>query len=334
MSRVDVIVPCYNYGRFLRGCVESVLSQAGPRVRVLIIDDASPDNSVEVAADLVKGDARVTLLRHSTNRGHIVTYNEGLDWVSAKYLLLLSADDYLLPGALDRATALMNTHPQVGFTYGGAIMLDSESGETRLGEELPCRNAYRILEGSEFIACSGGSNIVFSPTAVVRTEFQKMVGGYREDLPHCADMELWLRLAAHGAVGYIKTPQAVYRRHGDNMSLPYMDRWLPDLKQRDAALNCFFSAYGHMIPNAVQLRQRATYQLSCAAVAYASDAFEDGELNASRELVTFVQRACPDATRSLQWAKFALKRTVGVRMFRTLRSLIRRIKPAPKQGNF
>ena len=63
MSSVDVIIPCYRYAHFLKQCVGSVLMQSGPEIRVLILDDASPDNTVEVAAELAKNDARVTVRR-------------------------------------------------------------------------------------------------------------------------------------------------------------------------------------------------------------------------------------------------------------------------------
>lgn len=63
-SSVDVVVPCYRYGHFLRQCVESVLSQASVDVRVLIIDDASPDNTAEVASALASMDPRVYFVRH------------------------------------------------------------------------------------------------------------------------------------------------------------------------------------------------------------------------------------------------------------------------------
>src|SRR5690348_14683949 len=112
VSTVDVIVPSYRYGRFLRQCVESVLTQSVRNVRVLIIDDASPDNTSEVAAGLASEDGRVEWRRHTANIGHIATYNEGIEWVSARYTLLLSADDYLLPGALERAVNLMDAHPE------------------------------------------------------------------------------------------------------------------------------------------------------------------------------------------------------------------------------
>jgi glycosyltransferase involved in cell wall biosynthesis len=130
VSSVDVIVPCYRYGHFLRECVESVLSQTDVDDRVLIIDDASPDNTAEVAAELVREDPRVTCIRHSENKGHIGTYNQGIKWASADYMLILSADDYLLPGALSRAAHLMDAHPEVGFTFGNVMELNDDATRT------------------------------------------------------------------------------------------------------------------------------------------------------------------------------------------------------------
>ena len=92
MSTVDVIVPCYNYARFLKQSVESVLGQSC-QTRVLIINDASSDNSREVATELARQDSRVTFLDHARNKGHIASYNEGIEWLSGEYYLLLSADD-------------------------------------------------------------------------------------------------------------------------------------------------------------------------------------------------------------------------------------------------
>src|SRR5256885_7498232 len=107
MTQVDVVVPCYNYAGFLRQCVESVLSQEGVDVRVLIIDDCSKDATPEVGAALAAQDARVEFRRHAVNHGHIATYNEGLlDWAAGEFSLLLSADDVLIPGAFARATRL------------------------------------------------------------------------------------------------------------------------------------------------------------------------------------------------------------------------------------
>src|SRR5215469_6462623 len=114
MNQVDVVIPCYNYAHYLRQCVESVLLQTGVAVRVLIIDDASADDTALVGSGLAAQDSRVEFRRHLTNQGHIATYNEGLlDWASNEYSLLLSADDMLTPGALARSVRLLNSHPDV-----------------------------------------------------------------------------------------------------------------------------------------------------------------------------------------------------------------------------
>src|SRR3954467_11927005 len=105
-TTVSIIVPCYNYAHFLAKCVNSVLAQEGVTVEVLIIDDCSTDDTETVGAQLAT-DSRVTFRRHDNNIGHIATYNEGLDWVTGEYTVLLSADDLLTPGALARATAAM-----------------------------------------------------------------------------------------------------------------------------------------------------------------------------------------------------------------------------------
>ena len=87
-------------------------------VDVLIVDDASPDDSAAVAYRLADEDPRVSVLVHPTNMGHIATYNDGLARAKGDYVVLLSADDAITPGSLARSTALMEAHPSVGFVYG------------------------------------------------------------------------------------------------------------------------------------------------------------------------------------------------------------------------
>jgi len=308
MSSVDVIVPCYRYGRFLRECVKSVLSQSVHDLRVLIIDDESPDNTAEVAGDVVKQDPRVTFVRHSTNKGHIATYNEGIDWACADYMLILSADDYLLPGALSLSTSLMDAYPEVGFTFGRIIRMD-DSGATAPTTDVKSKADFRILTGMQFIELSGASNIVATPTAVVRTALQKRLGGYRHQLPHSGDMEMWLRFATHASVGKINEYQAVYRRHCSNMSIAYLaNGWLGDFHQRRAALDCFFEYYTS--PSSRQLHQRLFWSLACCAIGCASSALKEGESEIADQLSSFALDVCPELRRSLRWVKFNVKRFV------------------------
>jgi glycosyltransferase involved in cell wall biosynthesis len=121
MSSVSVIIPCYRYAQFFPECVASVLAQRDVDLRVLILDDASPDETPAVAAALAATDSRIEYRRHAANQGHIATYNDGLAWASGDYTAMVSADDLLTPGALARAARLLDAHPEVGFVYGSIV---------------------------------------------------------------------------------------------------------------------------------------------------------------------------------------------------------------------
>ena len=328
MSSVDVIVPCYRYGHFLRECVESVLAQSVSNLRVLIIDDASPDNTSEIAADLAKSDSRLTFLKHLSNKGHIATYNEGIEWASSDYMLLLSADDYLLPGALNRAVKLMDANPEVAFSFGNAFER-FPSGVQKPIHSVTGKANSRILAGFRFIELSGPRNIVPTPTAVVRTQLQRRLGGYRSELTHTGDMEMWLRLAAHGSVGMLKAYQAVYRRHTGNMSLAYMEEGLlPGMQQRKTAVKCFFQTCGHILPDTNRLQRRFYWLLARDAIDLGSSAFNTGKTQSSQALCDFALRTCPHIRWSFAWMKFAFKRRIGFKAWRALLpmwALIRRV---------
>jgi glycosyl transferase family 2 len=337
MSSVDVIVPCYRYAHFLRECVGSVLAESELNVRVLIIDDASPDNTAEVATDLVREDSRVAFRRHATNKGHIATYNEGIEWLAADYMLLLSADDYLLPGALSMAANLMNAHPEVGFTFG-KVVISAESGiKSPPGPATAEDNEadQRIMNGLEFIELietSGSVNIVPTPTAVVRTELLKRVGGYRPELPHTGDLEMWLRLAAHASVGAFDAYQAVWRRHGSNMQLEYYrtKKQLPDLRQRKAALDCFIQTCESILPDAGRIHRGLLRPLGHESVARASGAFNDGEIEVSARLSEFAVSVCPEVKWSLRWALLGAKRCLGFRVWNSVQPAFAWVRHKPR----
>jgi hypothetical protein len=331
MSSIDVIVPCYKYAHFLKECVESVLAGGVPAVRVVIIDDASPDNTAEVANALARSDARVNVIRHPVNKGHIATYNEGIEWVSADYLLLLSADDYLLPGALRRATDLLDAHPEMGFVFGNVIN-SAESGIRNSPDLEPIGDKVgaQVMSGLEFIRLiesKGTINIVPTATAVVRTSLQKRVGGYLSELPHSGDLEMWLRLAAYASVGSLETYQAVYRRHGQNMQTDYYNvkRGLPDMAQRKAALDCFHQSCKSQLPNADQIHRDLLRPLGGESIKLAHAAFDEGDRETSDQFARIAAETDPQIKHSAGWKTLFWKRCLGVHFWRKLRVARQRI---------
>lgn len=268
MRSVSVIIPCYNYAHFLPECVESVLSQPGVDVRILIIDDASPDNTAEVAARLTAQDTRVEFRRHLKNMGHIATYNEGLAWASGDYTVLLSADDMLTSGALLRATQLMDLHPEVGFVYGGCIRFftDQPLPHSRSGSASGTWQIYNGLDWLE-MACKTGRTWIISPEVVVRTSIQHQLGGYRPELPHTGDQEMWMRFAVRSAAGQITdADQAFYRMHGQNMHVLQYSAILQDIQERKVAFDSLFRDYKDSIPGWERLRKMAVRNLAIEAL--------------------------------------------------------------------
>ena len=262
---MTVVVPCYNYGHFLPRCVQAILEQPGVESEVLIVDDASTDGS-DLVADRIAAEQneRVRVIHHARNRGHIATYNDGLAEATGDYVVLLSADDLLTPGALARATALMEAHPSVGFVYGHPV---------RFGETVPASGRteathWTIWPGEDWITArfSRGRNCILSPEVVMRTRVQQLIGGYNPELPHTGDLEMWVRAARVAGVGFVGgADQAWYREHTANMH------------------KTAFEA-GELSGIAVDLRQRArTFELLAANVI---DDREDAEL-----LLTAARRA-------------------------------------------
>lgn len=331
MPSVDVVVPCYRYGSVLPTAVRSVLDQPGVDVRVLVIDDASGDGSAEVARSLAAADDRVEVVEHATNRGHLATYNEGLlEWASADYSVLLSADDALTPGALARATALLEAHPSVGFAYGRPLHWD---GSTPLPAARTESRGWRIYPGRRWLRrrFATGNGCITSPEVVVRTSLQRRLGGYDPRLPHTGDIEMWMRFALHADVGYLRgVDQAYYRVHGANMStLYYGDAGVRDLRQRLAAyevtLEHAASLEGGPLPEVAALRRRLRRVLARDALQRAGRAYDKAraEVEPVEEMVAFATDAVGSAVTALpEWHTLRLRRALGPRVSHALRPLV------------
>jgi len=287
MSKIDICIPCYQYGHFLRECLDSVLSQTIRDVRILVVDDGSTDDTLTVAKQYTERYACIDVVAHPTNLGHIRTYNEGIAWARSDYLLLLSADDMLASGALERAVTIMDERPEIVFTHGSAVDLYPDRPVPQPGSSAA---DWQIESGGDFIArmCRDAVNFVATPSVIVRTKAQKTVGGYRPALPHSGDMEMWLRLATQGAVACTPAIQAIKRVHGGNMSLASSQRVLRDYAQRADAFRLFFEHEGRDLKEAEILSRTACRRLAERAFRTAVAQSARGQWSTARSLFRLV----------------------------------------------
>jgi glycosyltransferase involved in cell wall biosynthesis len=275
---VSVVIPCYRYGHYLPAAIAGALDQSGVDVEVIIVDDASPDGSADVARALADSDERVRVLVHEENAGHIATYNDGLALAAGDYVTLVSADDLLTPDSLTRAVALMEHHPGVGFVYGYA--------RSFAGEPEPVANRVRnwsVYPGRQWLglAARRGRCFLSSPEAVMRREALAETDLYDPRLPHSGDFDMWLRTAARWDVGRVNGPvQAHYRVHDQNMHLTTYAGWITDLIERRRTFQLLFDERAPELPEVQALRPVAMRALArearrrAKAAAYDSDAVE------------------------------------------------------------
>jgi glycosyltransferase involved in cell wall biosynthesis len=339
---VKVIVPCYGYADHLGECVHSVLGQAGVEVRVLIVDDCSPDRTPVVGQRLAAADDRVEYRRHERNQGLIATANEGLGWAAdSDYVAIVSADDMLAAGSLQRATSTMEANPKVGLAYGRAVQFASgqplpaggsawagakiwsDEGWIRL--PLPRADRWRgtkVWSGEEWIRirCRSGHGCISSPEAVVRTSVQREAGLYDEAAGHMSEVNMWLRVAAISDVAYLEgIAQAFYRIHTESMSRTMLTDTtgpLVEITDRRTAFESFFSGAGKRLPEASRLRDTASRTLARQALWRASRTYDRGtadgvEGQLAEDLVAFALETYPRARRLPEWWGLRLRRRIG-----------------------
>jgi glycosyltransferase involved in cell wall biosynthesis len=212
---VTFIVTCYNYAAYVEQAVDSLLGQTYQDLEVIVINDASPDNSREVLARY-EGNPRVQVITHETNKGHIYSYNEGIALARGEYIGVLAADDFALrPDAVAREVAIFESNPRVGFTYGAHELVDS-SGKV-FDVARPFETDY-VIDGRKEFARLVWLNYVPHSGTLVRRVCHDELGVYDPRLPHSGDWDLWLRVATRYDVGYVADPLYAYRVHDSNMS--------------------------------------------------------------------------------------------------------------------
>jgi len=260
-------------------------------VRVLIIDNASTDNSVEVAQQLAAEDSRVEVVARRRNLGPHASYNEGIDWARSEYFLILGADDLLMPGALARATSLMDRRPDVHLTYGRTLWTPLDGPVPRLAHDEQ-EAKWRVLRGRDLLEQYARGNLHHQPIAVVRTAVQKQVGHYRAALPHTDDYELWMRFACVGSIAETKAIQGIHRTHSSSRSatLTTTHEWI---LYCEAAFDSFFTHEGASIPDSGRLRRLARRSLAEQAYWCAVSALCRREASISFELLRLAVSLSP-----------------------------------------
>lgn len=275
-TRVSVVVPCFGYGRFLPQTVGSLVGQAGVDVEVIVVDDASTDDSLAVARALAERHPEVHVVANARNVGQVESFNRGWAASTGELVVRLDADDMLPPGALARAAAVLEQHPEVGLVYGHPHHFDDGTAPEPAVGDL----TWTVWDGRAWLAerCRTGVSCITSPEVVMRSGLLRDVGPLDPTLRFTMDVEMWMRLAAVSDVAYVGgADQALHREHADSLSVNEGFGALLDLRARADAYDRLFANVGARLPDASTLHDRALAALARDALRYAAAATDRGE---------------------------------------------------------
>lgn len=207
---VSVIIPTFNRAPLLTRSIKSVLDQTYQDFEIIIVDDASIDNTEEVVRSI--GDPRIRYLKHKKNLGGSAARNTGIKTARGEFIAFQDSDDEWTSDKLDKQmTVLTNAPPQVGVVYTGFWRL---KGKT---EEYIPGSAQKIKEGNIHTELLKG-NFVTTQAVLVKKECFQKAGMFDETLPRLQDWELFIRISAHYLFAFIDEPLVISYFSKDSIS--------------------------------------------------------------------------------------------------------------------
>jgi glycosyltransferase involved in cell wall biosynthesis len=205
--RWSVMIPVYNCAHLLPNTLQSVLCQAPgkDKMQIEVVDDCSTADSPEEVVRSIGGD-RVDYFRKTSNEGAIANYNTCIQRSRGEFVHILHGDDWILPGFYSEIESLIAKYPEASLFGTRSFFADDEGFLTGVSRrfkplETPARGPV-YLDQDASVQCAG---------MVMKRDFYETTGGFMENLPHTADVEMWTRAFHLGAGVLSPEVLSVYR---------------------------------------------------------------------------------------------------------------------------
>lgn len=235
--RLTAVVPNYNHAKFLPRCLESIVGQSRPPDEILVLDDCSTDDSMEVLESLSARYPIIKVRRNERNQGVLRNLNKLLAEATGEYFISIGADDRVLPGFFQEAMTLLERHPTAGICTGLTNVVDADGGPIGVAPALATVVKSEYLNASEakrlILRSSDGVN---ANATVFRHDALLDSGGFLPELRFYADGFIALVLLLRHGGCFIPKPCMEWRKVTSGYSLSTAaDRRLVDDTIRYAA---------------------------------------------------------------------------------------------------
>jgi glycosyltransferase involved in cell wall biosynthesis len=317
MPEVSVIIPVYNAEKTIIKTIQSVQQQTFNDFEIIIINDGSRDETLELIQDLQEKHLKIFSYE---NGGLPIARNRGMSHAAGEFIAFLDADDLWTPDKLELQVAALKQHPKAGVAYSWTYFMDvNEQGEPISflpSPQYPFQNnVYKNLLISDFI--HSGSN------TLIRREALNSVGEFDTTLKSCEDWDYWLRLATCWHFVVVPKYQIFYRRTPGAMSSKVG-------VMKEAALIAMDKAY-KAAPAELQYLKKYTltsFHQYCAGQ-YLEHCLNAADLTEAQKHLSLAvclrPRILLDQTTQKLVIKFLLRRALPVKVSSYLLDIVRRV---------
>jgi glycosyltransferase involved in cell wall biosynthesis len=218
-------MPSYNHSKYIREAIESVLGQTYPDLELIIVDDASQDNSAEIIETYVQADRRVRFFRHSSNLGIAQTVNDGINEARGDFIALASSDDIWLPLKLEKQLKILKADSSV-VVWAEGMLIDSDGNALGRTFSEYHSGEYKKKSGDIFLSLVGGNYVASQSLIFSRVECGPL--RFRKCFIYLNDFVFNLELSARLPFRFIEEPLFKYRLHDTNTIRVNRDIWNKD----------------------------------------------------------------------------------------------------------
>ena len=216
---VTAIVASYNHSKFLPDRMSTLLSQTYPKLDILVIDDFSPDNSLEVLRSF-EPNPKLKIIAKQKNSGWASVSNEGLHLSRGEFILFANCDDSCDAEMISSLVSALNTNPTAGLAFCKSSMIDENNfvlgDDFEVREKLFQKRCHEntLLSGSEITRFLFKSCVIPNLSAALfRREVLNEIGGFSEAYKVCCDWDIFFRIAERYDVAYVSLPLNQFRQH-------------------------------------------------------------------------------------------------------------------------
>ncbi|HVX84634.1 MAG TPA: glycosyltransferase family A protein [Phycisphaerae bacterium] len=202
---VTVAMAAHNAAAHVSAAIDSILAQSFTDFEFLIINDGSTDNTLHILRSYAARDPRIRIV-NQPNRGVIAVRNQSLELARAPFLCCIDHDDIAAPDRIAAQLHFLRRHPDVAVVGGWFHIIDHAGRPIRL-MRLP--SDHLALDELHL----AGATAINHPTAMLRTDIARRVGGYDPHTPFAEDLDLWLRIAEFRLIANLPAPVLFYRDH-------------------------------------------------------------------------------------------------------------------------